>query len=489
VELGKSVTGSIAADVQVQRYCLSVSTDEIFGASVRTPELSFILTNLFGDADLYLSLSPRVPTMGDADFFSNRYALEDTLVITPSELRAALETEGPLPEAVLFNVLVQSYTAASFIFVTAVPHLTLQLENGQPQRDVGRAGDYQYYSFNLEGLVTDHASTAFEHDLVISVTSLVGDPQMYVSAENHHPNATLSTHEWASTEINGDDFVVIDAEELVAAAHRTGEDAQIWISVFDIQSSVYTIVASYDAVVRLIPGTPQRGAVASHSNRYYEFEVDGRNQDITITVFPSTGDVDLYVVACPASDSNCATSFVDDPNYSFEWSSRCVLLLPTRRWGARLLLNCCGCVCAFWVCVLGVCFVDVYALSPALGCLLFWQYACFVLGSLIFLCVCCLSSPSYSLSLSPPPSLPLPPTSVVCRHVLHRAVLRSEQVVGEEIVTIRHDDANGLSVPGKYMIRVNAPTFASSFQMLVQSDIIPTTVTLPFLPNLSYHHV
>jgi hypothetical protein len=203
IELGTSVSGRIDPTRQIQRYCLSVSTDEVFGSSVRSPELSFILTNVYGDADLYLSVAPRIPTIGNSDWSSHRYALEDTLVVTPPDLRVILKEDGSLPGVLTFNILVQSYTESSFVFVTAVPHLLLKLENGQPQRDVGRAGGYQYYSFDLEGLLDYGDETVYEHDLVISITSLIGDPQVYASAKHMYPNASSSTHEYASTDVNG----------------------------------------------------------------------------------------------------------------------------------------------------------------------------------------------------------------------------------------------------------------------------------------------
>jgi hypothetical protein len=157
----------------------------------------------------------------------------------------------------------------------------LRLIDGRPERDYANVNEYEYYSFEV---VTDH------QDVVFILTPFSGDPDLFVSRTNPHPNAT--DYDWKKRSF-GTDVIPI-----VYGSDPKGGPGVYYVSVFGFRNSSYTILAATnnDYPALLMPGIPQSGYVLQSQNDYYIcFLPADMNSVLKIALTTISGDTDLYV--------------------------------------------------------------------------------------------------------------------------------------------------------------------------------------------------
>jgi hypothetical protein len=217
--------------------------------------------------------------------------------------------------------------APSFSILATSSSATNTLLDGVTQRAWLDTGSWTYYSFFL---------TNPNAVLTFVVTPLSGDPDLYVSTINSRPSQDNAT--WISRML-GADAVEIDPSDpnFVLGTYFVG--------VFAYSNSTFTIIANvFDQANNnntnidylLLNGQPQVGLITvSQAMRYYMFTMPHTNANLEITVTPTYGDPDLYVIQ---GTTRANMSY-------YNWSAD--------HWGADTLVipNACG-GCQFMITVL-----------------------------------------------------------------------------------------------------------------------------------------
>ena len=181
------------------------------------------------------------------------------------------------------------------ILVTSTESI-IALVNGMPVKGRVVLGAAQYYMYRM---------ISPKKDLVISVTPLYGDPDLYVSFfPVTHPSRSNYTYVAAS---DGADTLTLQASMLSLHCFldpATNKACDIYIGVLAWRNSSYTLVASMDdgfeSRISLLDGQPQTGAVGVGKYIYYEYQVgsasvNGSNT-LRFSLFSLNGmDLDLYL--------------------------------------------------------------------------------------------------------------------------------------------------------------------------------------------------
>eukprot|EP00743_Colponemidia_sp_Colp-15_P005999 GILK01006447.1.p1 GENE.GILK01006447.1~~GILK01006447.1.p1 ORF type:complete len:1757 (+),score=309.58 GILK01006447.1:95-5365(+) len=190
---------------------------------------------------------------------------------------------------------------------------------GVPQVDSVSTASYKYYKASTHTL---------EEELVISVTAFSGDPDVYVSFEDHHPTRTRYS---AKSDMYGSDSVVIEwnGENQRYCSDRIARDldCDYFIAVYGFAPANYTIQATLRTGIPslLITGQSEMGSVITSPN-FYRYTVPSTFRDeITVSLTPtSSGDADLYILLVPSAQVHHLTDLPrpnrDNPR-SYNFSS------------------------------------------------------------------------------------------------------------------------------------------------------------------------
>jgi len=235
-------------------------------------DIIFSLTRNFGNPDLYVTACPHnepdcpEPVPGNSMYNASSFG-EDSLTISDTCHNCTY----------LVGVYGQTNTSYSLVAVMA-DHIQV-LQAGVPIYQTLRQGQYQYFRLDVDSM----------EEVTITVQPLgYGDPDLYVSTGNHYPNNT--SWDWTARR-GGTDSISIPYTDSKACQH-----CSYYISVYGFTTTTFTLVATFNNVIRLQNGVPQSGFVALEAFAYYQIQVLADHQDITLTI-SSSGDVNLYVNA------------------------------------------------------------------------------------------------------------------------------------------------------------------------------------------------
>ena len=226
----------------------------------------------------------------------------------------------------VFGIYNDPTTPSSYRLVSSLIDSTIILGDGVPFHGRSSKDQYQYYHF-----MNVHPLT----DLVVSVTPVNGDPDVYISeAPNTHPSRTNFT--WVSASL-GADVMTIQSESLSCRpVESSSAPCDVYIGVYGWQNTTYIITVSSDSgfasPATLIDGQPQNDAVDHGKYKYYQFTVTGRvsgsalsiTDAITFTLTPTEGDVDLYVYFSRHSTDGHPNDEPGKENYDYkssQWAS------------------------------------------------------------------------------------------------------------------------------------------------------------------------
>lgn len=172
-----------------------------------------------------------------------------------------------------------------------------------PQAGSVQAQETQYFDYVIP-------SQVFVWELDIIVTPLAGDADLFVSLTNTHPNASdPSSYDYMSNNWGGDTVAITNGE---AMGGRT-----VYIAVYGYTTATFTVTAALNNQITLADGVPQGGFVAGGGLRYYALETGLTTHDITITVTPRDGNVDLFILPCLGSALSCDQPSPDN----YVWAS------------------------------------------------------------------------------------------------------------------------------------------------------------------------
>jgi hypothetical protein len=154
------------------------------------------------------------------------------------------------------------------------------------------AGSYQYFQ-----LLVDHANGW--QDLIITVTSFNGDPDLFVSTLVSRPNKT-------NYELAAQSYL----EDSVAVRGPNLKNSTYYIAVYAYSACTFTVVASFSKMIQLQDGRPQSASVEKEAFRLFSFQV-AQPRWIAFSLTPVTGSTYLLV-------SNLSNI---DPNSEVPWST------------------------------------------------------------------------------------------------------------------------------------------------------------------------
>eukprot|EP00499_Haloplacidia_sp_CaronLabIsolate_P003203 CAMPEP_0196770370 /NCGR_PEP_ID=MMETSP1104-20130614/1097_1 /TAXON_ID=33652 /ORGANISM="Cafeteria sp., Strain Caron Lab Isolate" /LENGTH=2418 /DNA_ID=CAMNT_0042140481 /DNA_START=96 /DNA_END=7352 /DNA_ORIENTATION=+ len=257
--------------------------------------ITLSLTPNYGDPDLYASLShserqqdPNEPNRhwNHHDYASLSSRGEDVIVIHPHNNGGAYCTDCWV------HIAVYGYHTAAFTLTASMYEDIVPLQDGRPITEHVERGVSEHFSF----FVPTNGTT-----LTITVTPIMGDPDLYVS--RIHQYAGPGKSEWAAL-YWGEDAVVIP--NAIAGRYFIGVRA-FTNATFTLQAHVSASGSDPSALQDLVPGLPQSGTVERLNFQYYVLAL-GTNTpaSVTISVAPTAGDVGLYINKC-AGEGECSS--------------------------------------------------------------------------------------------------------------------------------------------------------------------------------------
>merc|ERR1711871_1129466 len=168
----------------------------------------------------------------------------------------------------------------------------IRLKDAQPLAGHVNKQNYRYYSAVLPRI---------QENMEITVTTLQGDADLFVSKRYRYPNRTHYDQKAMSY---GDDTIRITRQE-------TALDELYYISVYGCFATDYTLMVSVaNSIVQLSPGEPQNAVVKYQGYKYFSTVVQSSATDLTIAVdcvFASVCHLKIFVSFCSQSNVNsCA---------------------------------------------------------------------------------------------------------------------------------------------------------------------------------------
>ena len=207
-----------------------------------------------------------------------------------------------------------SDTESAFMIQVSYGNSIITLVNGIPVK--GHCNPYagQYYQYTVSEPKTD---------LVISVSPLVGDPDLYVSFYPlTHPNRTHYSFIAASSK--GDTLTLQSSmmAPYCVPDPSTGKTCDVYIGVLAFRNTTFTLTATlsegFKSRISLIDGQPQTGVVNVSQYVYYEYNVRatiGEPLRFSLSSLNSM-DLDLYLTFRNTSSTGNSDSDNNTPGRS-----------------------------------------------------------------------------------------------------------------------------------------------------------------------------
>jgi len=226
-------------------------------------------TSTGGQVQLYASNTAEFPTSENAKFVGNDIMSSNVIHIN--------EPETGWLYISLHGVVDTNYT----ITVTQAKQFVI-LDPGVTASFSINGGQYRDFVFQ--------ADTANDHDVVVSLYSMNGDADVYISTS---PNVSRTEYIWKSTS-GFSDVLTIDKNDPARKSHEyTG---QLFIAVYGFIDSYFSITTFFaNSTVEIYDGLPITGVVAREDYSYFKYYMHN-SASLSISLrTTSTGDADLYV--------------------------------------------------------------------------------------------------------------------------------------------------------------------------------------------------
>ena len=157
-------------------------------------------------------------------------------------------------------------------------HIT-SLQDGVPLTQDLNGGETEYFVINVDENAPKDSS------LDVTVTSFIGDPDLYVSNTVQKPTSSTPNTRVAMRYL--EDTITIPADEL--------ETGRWYIGVYGWTDVSFTITATFRNTTQLTDGLPQSSSVLVEEMNYYRFTISPDTTDFEVTLTPLTGSAYLYV--------------------------------------------------------------------------------------------------------------------------------------------------------------------------------------------------
>jgi hypothetical protein len=226
-----------------------------------TGDLTISVTPQYGDPDLFVTSGTDLPTNTIYEWYSEAWG-RDTLTITDGCNNC------------LYTIGVMAYTHTLYSITASSTASANVLQLGIPQQSFVSEDQYQYFR-------VDVSSSA--EPLVLSVTAVTGDPDLYVSMTNQRP--TTDDYTWYNIEW-GSGVLTLD----------NPAPGTYYIGVYGWLDSSFVLSATQGDVT-LIAGHPIEGLVEEAGEVTYRFHLpsDGEIPTIVLSLDFIYGESYMYV--------------------------------------------------------------------------------------------------------------------------------------------------------------------------------------------------
>lgn len=251
-----------------------------FGVDVAGTTLSFTVTPINGDPDMFVSTTNERPTNGDSTWSATR-AGTDTIDIFADD-------PGRCAEPCTYFIGVRAFGSdAAFTLVAKQrPSDPTMLVDGVPSLGSLNATQTDEYIFHFP-------TTLSGADLVLS--PFFGDVDMYVSLDGGTP----SVHHWQYISVASSGIDQVSLRTLSPKFQEYCADqalCPVRVAVFGFTDSHYMLTATTaNSSVLLLANQPLRDEVARGEFKYFVFHNNQPGAAITISVTAISGDPDLFV--------------------------------------------------------------------------------------------------------------------------------------------------------------------------------------------------
>lgn len=275
-----------------------------------TVPVTLSLNALSGDPDVYVTLStapnPTIP--GPTSYTFSLAGFQGSNLLTMSY--ADISRVCTWTSTCYLSVGVYGFTASSYVLTVATNNAIVNLTDSLATSRSVSANGYVYFAYAppVQGLIT------------IAVTTISGDPDVYVSTQTAYP--TQQTWTWAEATPNADEIVFIPTTDPNYVGPPNGV---YYIGVYGYggANATFTILANTyqpNRAVQLLDGVPQAFAAGPHSMAYFAYNVS--------VGFRSLFGIDIYAVSQQGSTRVYVSNKMDANGNTLFPQPKCVFQNP-----------------------------------------------------------------------------------------------------------------------------------------------------------------
>ena len=257
--------------------------------------VSIAVTPLYGDPDMYVSLSgDGEPGTAHSDFHSSGMG-RDAVIMRPGHPHFCTQCD------VYIAVRGAGKWGNKYsIVVTTSGSLTF-LRNGIPTRGYADASGYAYFQ------VYARSSNAGKAEVTVTVSALNGNPWLYIRkkrkgtqfTKNELPTRWRRGHTWPRVG-SGQSSITIPSSDRDACVNC---DYLIAVYAGSYKNTTFDIVSNVNTATRLVHGTANRVILSrgSYQQLQYVVSLDSSREDLTIRATCPSVEVIMYVAGFDAA--------------------------------------------------------------------------------------------------------------------------------------------------------------------------------------------
>jgi hypothetical protein len=262
-------------------YWFSIGSDPV--------DVTFTVTPRYGDPDMYIRNDGLTPTTTFSQWSALSYG-RDTITILSTDPHSCTNCR--------YTVMIYSWSHTLYSISGTTSGAIQRLESGVPVLIVLPQGTYGYYS-----VLVDHSTDP----LIISATSLSGDPDIYVAMNTTHPNST--NYQWRAYRYGSDQIVINNPQQ-----------GTYYISCYAFTNASFILLAT-NGPITLVNGEPHEDTLDVAQMRTYVLNVQNpENKDLFFTVNPNLGTPVMYI----STDLFMNSSYPDPSHYLWTTASASV---------------------------------------------------------------------------------------------------------------------------------------------------------------------